>query len=630
MQRSTALAVASLTALVLALSVLPLFRYSPSGGPIPLPPLDPQSGAVPLTGTAQAPPTNRYSAKVLDASGHPLVNALVTLDPHCHPGPCASAEFTPPCAPPLETRTDSDGRFTFTHLASQPCHSLTIQHRDHAPLVTKTLPIAALGAHTEPAFQLTRGASLSGIVLGPDNAPIAGATLRLDESSPLTATPFRSHLTTTSDAEGTYSFAHVPLGTQILTASAPGRGAREVAWIPFLRDQPEVRDVLLVAAERIHGRVLTPEGAAIPDATVHAIGFARGSQTAHAERRTDADGVFAFNDLAPGPYNVLAECAGWRFDRAHRVRTNDRDVAIVGQCDAGELRGRVLDAATGTPIERFRVLLCLAYAGTSSTQPVPSSARLFEHGEFALTNLQGSGDDGYVLEAQAAEHAPAFSAPIRLAPNGSIDGLELRLDRGATIRGRVVDEHGVPVPRARVESRDNEWFASPFTEAIGDEYPTIATHAEVRTGPDGSFALDHLAPEHYQLAIEAAGFSAREFLDLKLDRNATLDVGDLALARGGSISGVVRNSAKRPVAAARVELVVQAGDRPREYWAHTRRDGTWNLANVVPGTYRIRAARLGASGALPGLPGPTDTTPALEITIGEGDVLLGVDIELEH
>ncbi len=138
---------------------------------------------------------------------------------------------------------------------------------------------------------------------------------------------------------------------------------------------------------------------------------------------------------------------------------------------------------------------------------------------------------------------------------GTLDGLprevndlRLVLRRGATVTGRLIDEHGKP-PAGSLEVD--------LVRAAPDD-GDVFRHARVR--PDGSFVLPHLPAGHAALHIRRAGAAQLSRSGILVPETGTADLGRILVPTGATLTVRVNDSAGRPASGARVSIQIADAD----------------------------------------------------------------------
>jgi hypothetical protein len=212
--------------------------------------------------------------------------------------------------------------------------------------------------------------------------------------------------------------------------------------------------------------------------------------------------------------------------------------------------------------------------------------------------LDGVKEGTYVVEAMAPGYAPSFSMSFAVQRSRDMSGIEVRMTKGGTLTGTVVDASGAPVANARVRTEDNEYVDDLFQEALGGSFPTNATSREARTDKAGRFVLEGLHQANYQVIVNATGFTDRTLMNVSVVDGAEQDVGQLLLSRGGALRGTLYDGGGQPIVAGHVTLEPSSlsGDGPfRRYETKAGQDGKFAFANVTPGIYRLMASRTGTN-----------------------------------
>jgi hypothetical protein len=209
---------------------------------------------------------------------------------------------------------------------------------------------------------------------------------------------------------------------------------------------------------------------------------------------------------------------------------------------------------------------------------------------------------------QAQTHAPALT--------GQLSGRVIAADTGAPVRSADIRLAGVKP----------------------DLSPRIAI-----TDDEGRFVLRDVAVGQYLLTVSKAGFVRGSF-GLKKDGPSTfevtagqkIDFGDLALSRGGVITGRVLDAAGDPLAdvnvvAWRLIYMTPASGRVMSTRSFPTNDrGEFRLYGLQPGRYFVSAS-LGAPGMAEAptfYPSVTTATDALAIEVKAGQESSGVSMQL--
>ena len=317
-----------------------------------------------------------------------------------------------------------------------------------------------------------------------------------------------------------------------------------------------------------------------------------GAGRAGLPRTTDEQGKCFFETA---PECLDGPVGAWHpdYESAHEVAFGKDEIEFVMKRGPA-MTGTVRDAVTGAPIEGARVT---PFSHSLFKSAVSDAEGRFVYegwGHEAVLDSFWAIADGYALgQARIRTDAPA----------------EFRLERGESIRGRIVDEAGGPVPGA-------------YVAAVG----VRDTHhlLDLREGNSdlaGGFRLDALRADlPHTLVILQRGFG-RTLLDFDPGLG---DIGEIVLPRGRRVEGRVLDVTGKSLVGVRVTIEGANRDRDRlrpnaprttgrvdgetiHYPAaaqirygstDTRRTddlGRFRFRDLAPGIYAIRAGIDGAS-----------------------------------
>jgi hypothetical protein len=271
---------------------------------------------------------------------------------------------------------------------------------------------------TGAASLLSDGPVLTGRVEGPDRSALAGAVL--------TVTDFPGHQVArgVSDADGWYRLALPTGGTYLLICAAENR--QPVASMVAVGMGEVRRDLTLVGASQVEGRVLRQGGEPIHGATV-TLTDARGEVVGAAV--TGPDGGYVLADLYAGEYTLTATAEGARpVARSVAVDSVGSHLFDVVLRSNATVTGTVRAARSGLPVAEASVTLVDGYGNVVGASITGADGRY----EFADL-LPGT----YTLTASG--FAPVASR---------IDLVGERADRDMTLG------HPGPVTSAAVSSPD--------------------------------------------------------------------------------------------------------------------------------------------------------------------------------
>jgi hypothetical protein len=430
--------------------------------------------------------------------------------------------------------------------------------------------------------------SLEGrVVSSGDGRGLAGATL--------TFVGLGGATTVAAGEGGAFRFAPGAAGRyELASASAPGHAPRTPDALPpvvlFAAPGEHLRGVVIELDPFVDvgGVVLSPEGAPVPGARVHASSGPGGGPPSSAE--SDARGRFRIeasegawleaSHPAYAPARTTLDATA-RFGRDVVLKLRPRGEAGA---PAG-LSGVVVDER-GEPVADAAVR-----ADPRSDNPAlpeararaPGHAFTDEEGRFSMPELEAG------LYRVAAWREGVEGASLDGVAAGARD-VRLVVAGGGAIRGRVFDrESGEPIAA----------FTVGLWRRAGPLERAPAAHLTVFDG-GGRFEIRGVRAGEYALRVVARGRAPSPELSVALGpglgAEARVEVG---LSRGARVHGVVRSaSSGRPIAGARVE--VEGGPVPGGFAladeATTDASGRFSLGGMAEGLRSIVVSAPGHHG----------------------------------
>lgn len=461
--------------------------------------------------------------------------------------------------------------------------------------------------------QVDRDHDLHGIVLDPEDRPVAGALIeimaypwrrlsildyeRFYEIEPVAATR--------SARDGTFSFP-LSRGRMVDLRVQVDPFSTEVASQCVAGERVCVR---LNPAARLE--VVTREQSGQPVAGVKIWYWRNTGQTPsdHREGETRPDGRHVFENLSPGKARLRFAhpslgSPGWQTVAVVEGETVVHELTMVA---GREIRGRVTDAGNGLPI---------AGAQIGASWVLDCAVHSDADGRYVFPCWTGIGvDDLHVV-------AEGFGRQgNKVPPSGDVD---FALLPGDQARGTVRSATGDAVPGACVTALASQ---SPGSEQEIDSRST-------RTDAGGAFLLTSLRRDLPHTLVILAEGHGRLLLDFdpSPDESGLIDLGEIRLPAARLIEGVALDGDGAPIPGAPVTLKGHNPDRGRlrpgastfacpDYYAqeeerHTDDLGRFRFPDLPPGSYRLVLQPQGC--------GEVQTTVVLPVEEDVLDVVLEV------
>jgi protocatechuate 3,4-dioxygenase beta subunit len=444
-------------------------------------------------------------------------------------------------------------------------------------------------AHSAPlTITVERGADVSGRVTYTDGKPLTSPVRVMID---LAGTPIMS----VTDDSGAFVLHGAPKGKVSLRASDMAGGGRFTG--PAKEVMAPAANVVLTFPRggHISGRVVdSSTGGPITDFEVNAMHTAGFAMPGNSTPVHSDDGSFTLNDVQPGRVEVVATAENY-------VRGNVTGLEVAeGQAidnvevrldRAGRLKGKVT-SSDGQP---------LSGAVVSVIDNTPR--RMGQPADRGTTD----GDGMYELSSvPAGQRNVAFSKEGFVPATKSVEAaagkesqLDVTLDRGHQLAGRVIDDSGQPVAAADIRV-DGEPMRP------------------IQTDTDGSFQIAGLRDGKVRVTAFKNGYSnATEEVDTASQTNVTLTLG-----HGATISGRVTGLTAAEMGVVNVGFYSMGGSSGN---THPDAAGNFTLSGARDGKVTVQAAIYGAANRITRkiIDVANGTAPEVELAFTQGFTVRG-------
>lgn len=562
--------------------------------------LSPDTATGPITIVLQ--PSATVSGKVTDETGKPVADALViALEDFMQGGRMAGRTMKKDYA-----RTKTDGTYVLDSLNRGASYAFGVSAEDRAPVFDSTPTMVQVEMTRD--FVLEKGGTLEGTVTdSKTNLPIEGARVvavvgrmqlgpvggrgpggtggRGGRGGPGGDAGPNQDMTTstqvaTTDKQGHYLLAGLKSGPVFLgQVKAVGYADKSATAMMGQTGWGEVKtgetlrvDVALDSGGTVTGKVTTlRDGVAVPvpGAQVSVMPWSfQAAFTGWGTAVSGEDGSYRVDGVAVSTeFSVSAGAPGFvspnPMDEGSRAKmpetggTVTKDVVLTS---AGSVAG-VVRTSKGVPVPGARVRSRSAPEGPGGgrggmrsmfRQFMPGSSNAVvltdEEGRYRIDSVPS--DERTIVEAEADEFVPGESEPFTVKP-GEVAAADLVVQGGATLRGRVIGDHGAVVSGARVRigHLDADVDLATLSGFRADRFLDARVQSSDR---DGWYEITKIPAGRTLVKVEADGYVTYYRHDLTVQPDQQLDNHMITLVKGESISGVIKGEDGKPVVGAAV------------------------------------------------------------------------------
>ncbi|MFL6247093.1 MAG: carboxypeptidase regulatory-like domain-containing protein [Thermoanaerobaculia bacterium] len=518
-------------------------------------------------------PLARVSGVVLDEAKRPVVVAVVDTENAENERFGGGMRMMRGDA---QTVSGPDGRFSMRVQPEQEMFARATK-RGFPAGKSDTFSVAAGERKTGMVLTIPSGIAVSGRAIDVNGDPLSGVAVTAAEAEGGQRMMFRSIIggpaadddAVRTGSDGTFTM-RVKEGTYDFTFRREDLAPKIVRGQNVsVASSPNVEATMEPAAE-ISGRV-TRAGAGLENVMIMAmVPGTSGNSTV-----TGPDGSFTLGGLPAGSVRIMARKMDDFINEQRNVTAPARDV-VIDVRPGGRISGRVVEKGSGKPITTFDAGITTSRGGPGGGMVMmgPPQTKNFtsEDGSFTLEAVPAG---AMVLMASSPGYASA-RLNVNVEEGKEITGVELQLDAGVKLTGRVTGANGAALSDVQVRV-----LPSPT-----GSFATRGMDTSAITDANGEYAIDGLeAGEETVSFSHPKHSSAQKQVTLK-GRETRLD---MQLSSGGRLSGTVVTESGAPVADAQVQASSSGGFES----ARTNANGAFELDSVAPGRYHFRASKSG-------------------------------------
>jgi hypothetical protein len=315
----------------------------------------------------------------------------------------------------------------------------------------------------------------------------------------------------------------------------------------------------------INGKVAYSDGTLVPDVTIDL----RGGSGMGNRPEPSADGTFSITGLAPGKYTLTATTGDGHIATPPVEVTAPAANVVLTMPRGGRIEGRVVERGTLRPIADFVV------APTGPRQMFRSPGERETHSEDGAFVIENVPPGNTTIRVTARGYVPGTRADIQVEDGRTVNGIDVQLERGAKLTGRVTAE-GKPLAGVgvRVVSLSSPMAGGPNAGS---------------TDADGQYTIEGIPAGEPAFEFRKQGYvSKRQNVEITAAKEAHLDV---ELERGRDLRGRVADKAGTAIEGASVSAFPSQGGESIQ--AVTTADGSFVLEGLGESRYNLQVRKSG-------------------------------------
>ncbi|MHC4323983.1 MAG: carboxypeptidase regulatory-like domain-containing protein [Planctomycetota bacterium] len=486
-----------------------------------------------------------------------------------------------------DIKTDASGRWTFDKMPAQidknelriflmhPQYMSDLLRPAHIPMPITRQPSIESLCDLSAVMVMKEGLKVTGKVTDTRGNPITGAKIYDTEDYWWSSTkPFAE-----TDAQGQFQ-ANANPGTATWTVQAAGYAPDlRVVTIKSGISPVEIR---LEPGRVIEGKVNDQAGRPIEGASIRAEDWRRYRRRLHLVAKTDAEGNFKLTDAPADEVTFDIGKDGYMVLENFTMKPDERKYSITLR-PMLKVRGTVLDAQTGRPINKFTVTNGFDHEDGRAPQWDKHSVRTFTDGQYEMEYRQEIFT--YRIRVDAEGYQTAVSDCIRpseIQENSIV--CDFKLGKGSLLEGIVLSPDGTPISGADVV------ISTDWLQVTNGKINSRSSERNlvIRTDINGKFLFKQPVSHYAIIVLNEQGCAKVTPHEFMASRTITL-------SPWGRIEGTLRIGTRPGVD----KLIAfwpeppQQREYPRinfEYEVQTDDDGHFAFTNILPGKGTVARA----------------------------------------
>jgi uncharacterized GH25 family protein len=388
--------------------------------------------------------------------------------------------------------TAVDGTFEISGLEARS-YSIDANQPDYSPN-TGRVEIGADADTDDFVIKLSRGGTITGAVRDAQRQPQANVQILMTKI-PMAGGP----QTASTGPDGRYTFEKIAPGEYMVVRAPTGGGPLMLIGgmkqVTVREGETTIHDLDEAAKINLSGRILKGGQPVANAMLLFSAGDGSGAPTDMKQSRSDGDGRYQVGLDTAGAYGVVVASGGMMMMRgqsATPIQVPDQPNPVVDiTIKSAGISGRVTNAE-GKPVSGAVVTAMSTGKQDGGAGHGGMQDQTDSDGTFLVEGL----DPGsYALSVAATGYRKAEVPTVTIANDSDVASVDVRLEPGRTVRGRVLDANGNGIAGAAV-----------FVAASGDA-PLGSDSMPSTSDVNGTFVITAPPDGPIDVTAVAAGFA---------------------------------------------------------------------------------------------------------------------------